>query len=748
MPEASGPAALRRWFTKAVDARAERTRADIAAAAAKGPTGQQKSSTVPELAGLPGGVPSWSYFMPTEREQTPAWQGRQRIETVQAMLNDTQVASLRQAVRLPVHRYRIMLDPLNCDAVAADLVASDLDVPLKDAPDEQRPGRRAGRFSQRQHLDRAMDALDYGHAVFEHAGRLDAAGYWRLTDLPPVPQWTIDDPNSWEIDRHGHLVKVIQHGCTPPVELPVDHLVVFTWQGAPGDPRGRSLLRPLYGAWMLRDRTLRVMGMSDERTGMGIPVGAVSPGSVGAKEAMERLLAGLAAGEDTNLVLETDKPVGDSLMLMGVTGQTPDLAGHLRYYDESMARAMLAMLLQLNQGGKGGSYALGSTFDDLLADFHDAVVDWYCDKMTQQIVEPWIDRNRGPDAEAPRLVWARREDEEETDDEPVEDPETEPAIDGDAVELDDATPQLPAPTAARRRSPPDAGLARRQRAVRSSFATVAGRDLRRDPSAFELAASTDFALLEAEHVAARQDLAAVLLRDRDELADVAVNAVAAMRDVDPLTLGGVLAPVLAEHAASMDSTPLVTMLTATADAGVAQVLGEAARQGVVFDASVDYAERAEAEAREMLRRMASQVTESAAAAARTSVPPTQARRGLLARLVRSAQFAEGEADVVAAQLASLPPANAERAAAGATSRATNSGRVAAMEAGPTSAVVASELLDDATCPPCEEIDGTEYATVEEALDDYPGGGYVGCEGMDACRGTLVATFDTESPAAA
>lgn len=410
--------------------------ADLAAAKATGPI-NQRSSVVPELAGQHNGLPGLSAILPAERELNELWVGRQRIETVEDMLNHYQVAALRQVVRLPAHRYIIELDPQDCDAVAADLIAADLDVPLVGS-DEKRTGRRAGRFSQRRHLDRALDALDYGHAVFETPGYIDQAGYWRLTDLAPVPQWTISDQGSWEIDRHGRLQRVVQHGANPPVKLKTDRLVVFTWQGRPGDPRGRSTLRPLTVAWTLSSRLVRVMGMSGERTGMGIPVGKVPTSHVaGAKAKMEQLLAGLAAGHDTNLVLESDEDITKSIMLMGVTGSTPDIVGMLRYLDEVMARAMLAMLLQLNQGGKGGSQALGGTFDDLLADFQDAVVNWYCDVMTEQAIEPWVDRNRGEDAPAPRLVWRRREDE------PA-------AVASTADEIDE--PQLPAPVAASRAS--------------------------------------------------------------------------------------------------------------------------------------------------------------------------------------------------------------------------------------------------------------------------------------------------------
>ena len=48
------------------------------------------------------------------------------------------------------------------------------------------------------------------------------------------------------------------------------------------------------------------------------------------------------------------------------------------------------------------------------------------------------------------------------------------------------------------------------------------------------------------------------------------------------------------------------------------------------------------------------------------------------------------------------------------------------------------------CEPCAAVDGTQYATMDDALVDYPGGGiYRACDGGDRCRGTLVAIFSTE-----
>lgn len=57
---------------------------------------------------------------------------------------------------------------------------------------------------------------------------------------------------------------------------------------------------------------------------------------------------------------------------------------------------------------------------------------------------------------------------------------------------------------------------------------------------------------------------------------------------------------------------------------------------------------------------------------------------------------------------------------------------------------ASELLDSSTCGPCSLVDGVEYDTLEAATADYPTGTYIGCQGGQRCRGTIVIVWDTEA----
>jgi hypothetical protein len=112
---------------------------------------------------------------------------------------------------------------------------------------------------------------------------------------------------------------------------------------------------------------------------------------------------------------------------------------------------------------------------------------------------------------------------------------------------------------------------------------------------------------------------------------------------------------------------------------------------------------------------------------------------------------------VRSYLLELSDAELELQLGGATMQAYNAGRKAFMRAqeeppvepimaraepggAVRMAIYASEVMDENTCGPCADIDGTEYDTLAEAEEDYPTGGYVECEGGLRCRGTLVAVY--------
>lgn len=78
---------------------------------------------------------------------------------------------------------------------------------------------------------------------------------------------------------------------------------------------------------------------------------------------------------------------------------------------------------------------------------------------------------------------------------------------------------------------------------------------------------------------------------------------------------------------------------------------------------------------------------------------------------------------------------------GALHRAQNTGRIAVLEEAPTARYVADERGDANTCPPCAEVDGTEFDDLDAVRAAYGTGGYQLCEGGIRCRGTITAVWE-------
>ena len=89
--------------------------------------------------------------------------------------------------------------------------------------------------------------------------------------------------------------------------------------------------------------------------------------------------------------------------------------------------------------------------------------------------------------------------------------------------------------------------------------------------------------------------------------------------------------------------------------------------------------------------------------------------------------------------------NLEDQLGGGLMQAQNAARRAVFDGGPSATYFASELLDGATCLPCKEIDGKEYGSIEETIEDYPSGRHSRCLGGSRCRGTIVAVYESETP---
>lgn len=357
------------------------------------------------------GVVGWDNLL-DEDEQNPELRWPQSVRVYDRMRSeDAQVGSVLRAVTMPIMSTQWAIDPNGADDEVVDLVSQDLGLPIRGRRATALP-RLRGRFSWMEHLRHALLSLVFGHAFFEQVYRIDDAGRAHLRKLAYRPPQTI---SAIEVAADGGLVAISQHGwaASKEVRIPVDRLVAYVSEREGGRWQGRSLLRQAYKDWLLKDRALRVQSMTLERNGLGIPTYTGAPIPDGATPAERdawvesqiesglKLATELRAGQSAGASI----PHGAKLAMQGVDGDLPNSDAPIRYYDEQIARAVLAHFLNL--GTETGSWALGSTFADFFTQTLNAVAQSVADTAQQHVIEDLVDLNWGESVPAPRLMFDR-----------------------------------------------------------------------------------------------------------------------------------------------------------------------------------------------------------------------------------------------------------------------------------------------------------------------------------------------------
>lgn len=241
----------------------------------------------------------------------------------------------------------------------------------------------------------------------------------------------------------------------------------------------------------------------------------------------------------------------------------------------------------------------------------------------------------------------------------------------------------------------------------------------------------DLSEMDAQHTAASQQLAAqyaqqITPTQQQQLVDqvrqlVAAGSIAA------------LAALLLSHASA--KALILAAMVNFGRTSAQQASKEAQRQGA--DAPPAQPPQGQLEA----------IAETTAALLATALATAAGREAARAAGGSGTPDPDVVADHVAEFLAGLSNAAVKSALAGALAAAQNQARHATFTAGPRCELVASEVNDTNTCEPCDAIDGTSFgysddpAAVAAASAAYPTSGYIGCLGLDRCRGALAAVYD-------
>jgi hypothetical protein len=693
------------------------------------------------------------------------------------MRHDAQIQGLYLGTSLPLRRYHWLLDPNDCDPKMVNKLARDLSMNIKNL--EPLPQQKyRNRFDFGKHIQDALLALLMGHYAFEQVGEIGDDGMWHLTKLAPRPPETI---SQIFMDSVGELIGFRQYysptSTQNPGLIPADRVTWYAWLMEGANWVGRSMLRACYRNWLRKDRLLRVDAQKQERNGMGIPIAEAPSGMSGAGLIrLDILMRKLRAGDMSGGAV----PNGTTVKLVGTTGSLPDTLASIRLDNEEMARAWLAMFMQLGQT-ETGSRALGSEFIDFFSDAIDEMAYWICRTFTASVIENWWDWNVDPDADStPQLMFTRNPDTAFTGrefawlvergaitmDENLENaireryglpsrppglpqptlpapPGSEPWPPGPTQT--DAPPLAPPPEgsdqggtgkkplgAPNTKASGTVGVNESQNGERSVRAQAAGspvslpnRPLRRELYQHEIQAAVDWSSMDTNWQNTRDVLVAHVrqsqLRQIEQLHDQIVAAGNNLDELSKIKADPTMEPLL------------FTAMSNMAVQGAHDAQAEAARQSTTVQlpdlTSLSNDQRGRAQAVDKF--LASSIT---AAAQSNAI-----------RLAGGKLSGTEIANNTKVKLTNLSPTYLADNLGSALTAAMNSGRRATMAEGDPSQIYASEILDNNTCTNCIAEDGTQFVSLADAERFYPSGGFVDCLGGGRCRGTLVAVYG-ETPA--
>lgn len=562
----------------------------------------------------------------------------------------------------------------------------------------------------------------------------------------------------------------------PPPWLNRDALAWYVRDREGSNWRGVSLLRAAYGPWLLKHEMWRVHAIGNRRHGAGHLNLEALPGTNPTPLQMQQAAA-MAAAARAGDQAGGASPPGFRWRLSGLEGSVPDTLGFITYLDQQMSRMALAGMLDLGNT-PNGSRALGSEFVDLFMLALQGDADDIANTTTADAAVRIVDWNWGEDEPAPRVVigdvgadhavtaealqllldsGALQPDAEldayvrrgwrlpaRVDQGKVATPIFKYDLDAGTATVNDRRAQLgldptpggdvPAalylenlglsPADAQAQAPAVMAAltaAGRKHAREVKVAAKAANGLRRQPTAVEARAATDF-------VAVQQDWQMALDLLLDDWEDITAaqreQVVAQVRTAveDGTTVD--LAAMAVDTAAAADL--LHTHMADVADDSAARMAGEARSQGVTAPTGEPDDDRLHDLATTVAALMGGGLVASAARKALQVWTPDAT--------------ADQVAGAVETHLASLTDASLRDNLGPALTTAQNEGRLSTLANAPAATYVSSEILDANTCTTCAAEDGTEYGSLGEASAAYANGGYVDCEGRARCRGIIVAVW--------
>lgn len=247
-------------------------------------------------------------------------------------------------------------------------------------------------------IEQCLKMYENGYSVFEPVWEMrewtppaSATGafarrkqYTMLKKIAVRPSSTITKIN---YDDNGGPLSIEQNairasGVPNKVTIPIEKLLIFTFDQDAGDLQGNSILRSAYPHWYYKDHLYKIDAVQKERHGIGVPDIELQPGfSPQDKAFAHQLGANLRTNESSYIVRTTTMKVG----FAELKSQPVNALESAIHHDDMIMKNIMVQFLNMGLSGAGGR-ATGATAMDMFLKSMKYVAGSICDVFNSYLI--------------------------------------------------------------------------------------------------------------------------------------------------------------------------------------------------------------------------------------------------------------------------------------------------------------------------------------------------------------------------
>lgn len=329
-----------------------------------------------QVVGVPGNT-DYGYGALDTGEYLPKLMGRRGSSKFDEMRrSDPQVKSVLRALELPIRKASYYIEPASDkpqDVEIAEIISKNLFEYMSMTWDDT--------------LRHFLLMLPFGFSIMEKVWHVKDNLFQIKKLAPRLPVSVV----RWDYEKEKRDLKGPVQQDTDGKEylLPIEKILVFTNEREGDNWEGTSVLRAAYKPWYMKNKLEVINGIKHDRYGVGIPMADTPPNVERGSEAWnetEKALEELYAHEKSYII----SPDGYKISLLSADGGKAgtDPLPSIRYYDEMIARSMLAMFINLGST-QTGSRALGGSFIEVFMDSLQAYADYICEVISRFLLREY-----------------------------------------------------------------------------------------------------------------------------------------------------------------------------------------------------------------------------------------------------------------------------------------------------------------------------------------------------------------------